>query len=386
MTPSSRSEARRRWRAALLAAAAGSLLVAPGGEADARAAAQPRHHVVALAEGVHAVVRDDPLSLAGNGNSLVVVGDSGVLVVDAQFTAAATLETLAAIRRLTSKPVRWVVNTHWHDDHLAGNRVYRDSFPGVQFIAHANTRRDVRLLGGPNREGTATGAPPLAARFERLLGQGLGIDSTPVSPAERAAVRSALDVMGRYLAELPTFTLAIDGPTVEDHLALDLGGQRVELRWFGRANTEGDLVVHLPAHGVVATGDLVVAPVPFAFGSFPREWVGVLDSIAALRPRALLPGHGEVQRDLAYLRRVQSALRTIDGVAAAAARRGDSLATALRAPELAALRPGFATGDEKWDGYTFRNFLLRPAAQAAYEQARAPARPDGVGGVPTHGR
>jgi glyoxylase-like metal-dependent hydrolase (beta-lactamase superfamily II) len=57
-----------------------------------------------------------------------IVNDDHVVVVDAQFTRAATLETLAALRRITRKPVRFVINTHWHDDHVAGNQVYQDSF------------------------------------------------------------------------------------------------------------------------------------------------------------------------------------------------------------------------------------------------------------------
>ena len=140
---------------------------------------ESRVELVKLADGVYAATRKEAIGLAQNGNSLIVVGDRDVLVVDAQFTREATLETIAAIRSVTRKPVRYVVNTHWHDDHVAGNQVYRDSFPSVEFVMHANTRSDLVALGGPNREATKTGAPPVADRFTTLLGMGLGIDSTP---------------------------------------------------------------------------------------------------------------------------------------------------------------------------------------------------------------
>ena len=330
----------------------------------------PANTVVTLAEGVHAVLRTEPLSLAVNANSLVVVGDEGVLVVDAQFTRQATQETIAAIRRLTPKPVRWVVNTHWHDDHVAGNQVYRDSFPDVEFVLHADTRADLRTLGAPNRTGTRDAAPGLVEKFDRQLAAGLGVDSTPASALERESVASAIRIMRQYLAELPAFRETVDGPTVRDRLTLGRGPNRVEVRWFGRANTRGDLVVHLPEHGIVATGDVVVAPVPFGFGSYPAEWVPVLDSIAALRPRVLVPGHGPVMRDLSYLQRVRAMLVDVAAQAASAATRGDSLRAAVRAVALDEHRRALA-GDEKWMNYLFASFFLRPAATAAFQQAAA---------------
>src|SRR3954451_13361614 len=87
--------------------------------------------LVRLDSGVYAAIRRDPLSLAVNSNSLIIVRESDVVVVGAQFSRAATRETIAAIRKITEKPVGYVINTHWHDDHWAGDQVYRDSFPSV---------------------------------------------------------------------------------------------------------------------------------------------------------------------------------------------------------------------------------------------------------------
>ena len=92
-------------------------------------------------------------------------------------------------------------------------------------------------------------------------------------------------------------------------------GKRV--RWldenndFTPSDTRGDQVVHIPSEGIVATGDLVVHPVPFGFNSYPREWIAVLDSIVRLRPRAIVPGHGPVMRDLAYVHRVRAMLAEV---------------------------------------------------------------------------
>src|SRR5687767_6695924 len=157
--------------------------------------------VTPLGNGVYAAIRSEPLALAVNANSLFIVNDDHVVVVDAQFTREATQEDIAALRRITSKPVRYVINTHWHDDHLAGNQTYRDTFPNVRFIAHANTRADLVERGRPNRAGQVRGAPPALDRFDRLLAMGLGADSTPATELERASLSSAVRIMRRYLAE-----------------------------------------------------------------------------------------------------------------------------------------------------------------------------------------
>ena len=356
-------------RSRLAAAAALTLFAAPPQVHDSRV------ELVRLADGVYAAIRREPLGLAVNSNSLIVVGEREVLVVDAQFTREATQETIGAIRSVTPHPVRWVVNTHWHDDHVAGNQVYRDSFPGVQFVLHQNTREDLARLGEPNRTATGQGAPPLVERYDRLLGQGLGVDSTPVSGNERASLTSALRIMRRYLAELPDFRFTAEGPTVREALRLEVGTQVVDIRWFGRANTRGDLVVLLPRHGIVATGDLVVWPIPFGFLSYPREWTEVLDSVSALAPRQVVPGHGPVMGDLGYLRRVRSLLAEAADSAAASIARGDSLAVALRTIQLAEPRQEM-TGGEKWLTYMWNQFFLRPVVTSVFRQLEAPPDPD----------
>src|ERR1041385_813035 len=154
----------------------------------AEAGAQQTFTIEPLAEGVYAVVRREPFAMANHANTLFIVNDSDVVVVDAQFTRAATLEVLAALRKLTPRPVSYVVNTHWHDDHVAGNQVYRDSFPGVQFISHTNTREDLATLGAANRKGQVSGGPAALAAFEALLQRGLALDSTPVSASDRRGV------------------------------------------------------------------------------------------------------------------------------------------------------------------------------------------------------
>jgi len=324
--------------------------------------------IVQVDSGVFAAIRKDPLSLAVNSNSLIIVRDTDVVVVDAQFTGTATQETIAAIRKITDKPVSYVINTHWHDDHMAGDQVYRDSFPSVRFVMQENTAADVVTLGVPNRKNQIEGAPPVAERLERLLSQGLGLDSTPASPLERSSLESAIRIVRQYLKEAPGFRSVPATDTVHRHLTLGQGRERIDLLWFGKGNTRGDLVVHLPSRGIVATGDLVVAPVPFAFNSYPASWIDVLDSLLALKPRVVVPGHGPVMHDLGYVRSVREWLSRINREASASVARGDSVGAVLKTITLDDVRRQ-VTGDEKWMNFLFRSFFVRPAVQAVFEQA-----------------
>ena len=230
---------------------------------------------------------------------------------------------------------------HWHDDHVAGDQVYQDSFPSVHFVMQENTAADLATVGAANRRSQVQAAPAVANRFERLLSMGLGIDSTPATPLERSAVASAVRIVRQYLKEAPGFRAVTATDTVRRRMTLGQGRQRVDILWFGNANTRGDLIVYLPSQGVVATGDVVDAPVPFAFNSYPASWTNVLDSLIAL---------SRINRE-----------------ASAAVARRDSLGTALKTVMLDDVRLPI-TGDEKWMNFLFRQFFVAPAVQAAFVQ------------------
>jgi glyoxylase-like metal-dependent hydrolase (beta-lactamase superfamily II) len=325
--------------------------------------------VTPLGNSVYAATRAEPLALAVNANSLFIVNDDHVVVVDAQFTREATAENIAALRRITGKPVRFVINTHWHDDHVAGNQVYRDSFPGVRFIATANTRQDLIDLGRPNRTGQVQGAPPLLDRFDRLLAMGLGADSAAATQMERESLSSAVRVMRQYIAENAGYREVLPDSTFERSLRLRSTARTIEVRWFGRGNTRGDAVTYLPQEGIVSTGDLLVAPVPFAFGSYPGEWLAVLDSIKALQPKTIIPGHGPVMRDLTYLNTVHRMISTAREQTAAAVAAGLSADSAMATVRLEALRDEIA-GSEKQMRVMFGSFFRRPIVERAYVEAK----------------
>jgi len=147
-----------------------------------------------LAEGVYAVMRREPAGLAVHANNVFIVNDDDVVVVDTSQSLALTKDIIAALRQITPKPVRFVINTHWHDDHYIGNQVYRDAFPGVEFIAHAATLTDYPADGVPNRQQMKAGIPPLLAKIKDLQKQNknlAGQDYYVTGPGVAAAFREA---------------------------------------------------------------------------------------------------------------------------------------------------------------------------------------------------
>jgi cyclase len=98
-----------------------------------------------LAEGVYVIRHKDAPDTFPQGNTVVVIGENGVLVVDSCYLPSTAREDIAQIRQWTNKPVRYVLNTHWHQDHNYGNAAYAEAFPGVAIIAQTQTAKMMGL-------------------------------------------------------------------------------------------------------------------------------------------------------------------------------------------------------------------------------------------------
>jgi cyclase len=323
-----------------------------------------------LAPGVHAVIRAEPLGLANHANSVFIIGDSDVVVVDAQFTWAATEDVVAALRKLTDKPVSALVNTHWHDDHTFGNAVWKRHWPGLEIIAHENTREDLATTAVENRREQVAGGPEAVAMFEGAISRQTAIDGTPMSPEETAAYRSTVDIARQYLVEAPGNDPPLPTIVFRDRLTLFRGGRAIELRWFGEGVTRGDAVVWLPAERIAITGDLFNVPFPFTYGCHPTAWINGLAGIRELNPAILVPGHGLVQRDVAALDRLSAALASIREQAVTAAASGVTDEAFRQSVSLEDFRMAMA-GSDKMMNFLFRSYFAGPAAMAAYREVAA---------------
>ena len=330
--------------------------------------------LVKLAEGVYAATRTEPPGLTVNGNSVFIINDEDVVVVDTTLTPGTAREELAALRRLTNKPVRYVVNTHWHDDHVMGNVAYRDAFPGAEFIAHVNTREYLPTTGLSNRRLAMSedGYPAFINALKRRLEKNESVAGGALDAEESAALAGDIGIAERYMAENPTATVVLPTVTLRERLTLHRGSRVIDILYLGRGHTSGDIVVHLPAEGILITGDLVIHPVPYVGNpqSHPGEWSETLERLLALKHTMIVPGHGPVLRDDSYVRLMARLFASIRQQVAAAAARGETLEQVRKSVNLDEFRKQFI-GDSRVRRDIFDSYVLGAGLAAAYADATA---------------
>ena len=355
--------------ALVLALNTGVAVSAGGPVRTAPSAADPAaYQQVKVAEGIQAFLSPEGVTPIVSGNSVVIVGEDGALVVDTGQFPSVTRQHIAAIRRFTSKPVRYIVNTHWHPDHWLGNAEYLKAFPGVVILGTANTRQ---MADTKARQFITTGyADSALAYVKGLLAEGKHEDGSPLSPIELGYYTCALQQFEVYRAELLAVKPILPQVTFKDGLTLHLGGLDVQVFCPGRGNTGGDAVVYVPSRKTLVTGDLVVAPFPYGSGSFIGEWIQALKRLAALDVDTLVPGHGPVMQDRVYLNQVVDLLSSIQGQVRQAVDQGLTLKATQQAIQVDGYRKAMC-GDDPWRLFGFMGNFLRPAVERAYREAKA---------------
>jgi len=325
-----------------------------------------------LADGVYAVIRKDLPGLMVDANNVFIVNDEDVIVIDANGAPVITKEVLAALRRLTNKPVKYVINTHYHDDHIRGNQVYREAFPGVEFIGHAFARDYLPGQGAINRKNFLEGAPGFLQDIRGFLEKNKSLTGGDLTAEERASLQSDVRLVELVLSEGAQAQTILPTITVEERLTLHRGNRTIDIRHLGSGHTAADLVVHLPKEGIVITGDLVVWPVPLVGNpqSHIGDWATTLEKIRALHPTTIVPGHGPVMRDDAYLKLMANLFASIKQQTEAAVARGETLEQARKSVNLDEFRKQFA-GDSPVRKIAFRMYVAGPAVAAAFGEASA---------------
>jgi cyclase len=334
------------------------------------AAAEPGFEVQQVAPGVFAAVRREPPGLWFDCNSVFVVNDRDVVVVDTNVSPSSARATLAALRTITDKPVSHVVNTHWHDDHIAGNQVYRDAFPGVHFVGHVRTRGELETTGAANRKSAVEAGPGFAKYLRKLVADGKSLAGGAITDEERAAYASDASLVERYFADVGTLEVVFPDVAVDGTLTLQRGARTIEVRHLGRGHTASDLVVYLPKERVAIVGDLVSWPVPLVgTTSHPADFAATLDALLSLHAGVFVPGHGPVLKDDGYVRLVARLLESIRDQTAAAVARGETLEQARKSVDLSEFRQAIA-GDSQLRRLGFDNYVADPGVAVAYREAK----------------
>jgi cyclase len=268
--------------AAIFVCALGLALLSGLPKATASPKAEDDFQLVQVADGVYAAIAK-PGGLA-SGNAGFVIGDDGVVIFDTFFTPAALEELIAEIQKLTNKPIKYAVNSHYHLDHTGGNQVLVAR--GIPIIAHDNvmqwqTVKTKRFLPAPEE------LQKRKADAEKLLSE---------TPAEQTDRHAQLERQIRRLDAMMTIKLTNPTKTFSSGtMELKLGKRKVILATLP-GHTGGDVFAFVPDANVVFMGDLGWSKtLPNLVDATVNDWIPTLDKILKDHPKAkFIPGHGNV--------------------------------------------------------------------------------------------
>lgn len=330
---------------------------------------------IRVADGVTAYIANPSPGGLVQGNIVLISGERHSLLVDAGQYPRLARRIVEAIGASGAPPVKYLVNTHWHGDHLLANHVFEQAWPGLTVIQHAETAR----LGAINyAEWAEKNVPEMATMPERLeqsLVTGVNLQGGPLTDRQREIYPLNAALIRQWLPDGLETHWSPPDLTITGDLTLDLGGRTVAVRYLGLANTTGDIVVWDEASRTLATGDIVVAPTPYSFGSFHSEWIEVLAAMRALAPAKIVPGHGPVMDDDAYLRQLAELLDATRSEVRAAVAAGKSLEQIKQETTLPAHERLFA-GEDEVLVRAFRSFYLAPGIEQAWKEAVGEKRSD----------
>lgn len=235
----------------------------------------------------------------GNCNAVIFVNAADVLVADSHSKPSAAAGLIAQIRKeVTTKPVRYLVDTHFHWDHAQGNGGYREAFgKDLQIIASAKTKELEqefllpRLRASLDPHGHPFSSQPHIPVLIDAARQQL---SAARSEEEKGRLRERIRQLEAFQREMQNFQPVYPTVTFNDKHIIKDKAHDLHVEFHGRAHTAGDVVVYCPQKKVVATGDMVIGTLPFMGDSYPEEWPKTIDGVAKLDFDRVCGGHGAV--------------------------------------------------------------------------------------------
>jgi len=226
-----------------------------------------------------------------NCNGAVFVRSKDVVVVDAHSKPSAAASLVAQIKReITDKPVRYVVNTHFHWDHTQGDHAYRQPGEKVDIIATNSTKRLMSELSVARMKESLEQVPP---EIEKMRKRAEGATSA----AEKEFCAGQIRQLEAYQAEMKDFTLELPTITFDESYMLRDAEFDLHLAFHGHAHTEGDVFVFCPQRRAIATGDASHGWVPNLGDGYPRAWPETIDKVMKAEFKYVLGGHGPMQSD-----------------------------------------------------------------------------------------
>lgn len=238
---------------------------------------------------------NSPIPAVSN-SAFFVIGDR-VAIVDSHFTPGAAREAARLVKATVgNKPIHYLINTHWHPDHVQGNSTYSSNFPeALDIISHVNTRQDIIDKEIPSLKEIKDSFVTEIKDTEEQLKSGKTKDGKDLTAEKRQELEKDLKETKDLQIDLENLQITLPNLTFDRSMFLHGGDREVQVLYFGRGHTAGDVVVFLPKEGVLVTGDLLTGGIPFMRDAYPQDWGQTLAGIEKLNVSRIIPGHGAVQ-------------------------------------------------------------------------------------------
>jgi cyclase len=263
---------------------------------------------VVLGDGIYLFQAPSALDIWTATNVIVIVNDQDVTVFDSNTRPKTARMVLAEIRKLTDKPVRWLINSHWHMDHWSGNGEYVKAYPGVQIVATIEQRNYMTRMSGRffARE-ASTGLPRAQATLDAAIHAGKLSDGSPLTAERRRAMQADIDETQQFADEIAAVPRVL--PTVAYRDTMIFWSGRREFRLLSaNGDSPASTVLYLPAERLLVAGDVVIAPEdgrgppPWSVGSYAvSARLASLRALEALDVDVIVPGQGPAFHDKNYL-------------------------------------------------------------------------------------
>jgi glyoxylase-like metal-dependent hydrolase (beta-lactamase superfamily II) len=261
-----------------------------------------------LADGIYLFRAPSALDIWTATNVVVIVNDQDVTVFDSNTRPRTARMVIAEIRKITPKPVRTLINSHWHQDHWSGNDEYVKAFPGVQIIATTQTRDYMKRMSSRFfADGLNAAVARGRAQLDSAIKTGKQSDGSALTADARAAMEKELLSTAEFGKEVAARPQVL--PTLAYRDSLVLWSGRREFRLISvTGDATGSTVLYLPAEKILVTGDALVTqeegngPPPWTTNSYAiTPWLNSLRGMERLDARIVVPGQGPAFHDKAYL-------------------------------------------------------------------------------------
>lgn len=265
-----------------------AMLRATAARAQARTAVLPKlFNIQKVAPGVYGAIATPLPNL--NCNAAIFENDKDLLIVDSHARPSAVVSLLQQIRKeVSTKPVRYIVNSHFHWDHSEGNPAYRRLFPQAEIITSDTTRNLLREFGAARAAAQVEQATKMVPEYKKSLAAAATAD-------EKAYWQFMVKDSVEFASEMKDYKPELPSITIKSDLVIHYTTHDLHLAFRGKGHTAGDVVVYCPQKKVIATGDLLHSFAPFIADGYPRFWPQTLRAVSDFDFTHVIGGHGGVQ-------------------------------------------------------------------------------------------